>query len=252
MDYNLRNKLLQSFRKKLKNEYVTSGWMQICSPEIAEILSQKNFDAITLDFEHGSFDISRLNDIFRAIENSRKISLVRLQNHNTENLGRIFDAGCSGIIIPNIVNVKQLKKIAQYCYWPPKGIRGVGFSRANLYGKHFKNYRSNNPLIIAMIENVASLSNLEEILNLKELDGILIGPYDLSASIGKPGNFENKKFKSSLKEILVKCKKFKKPVGIHVVEPSVNLLNKRIKEGYKFLPFGIDTVFINNSLNIKF
>ena len=72
--------------EKLKNKYVTSGWMQICSPEIAEILAQKNFDAITLDFEHGSFNFSSLNDIFRAIENEKKTSLVRLPNHNTENL----------------------------------------------------------------------------------------------------------------------------------------------------------------------
>ena len=127
MDYTLRNKLLKSFKKKLKNEYVTSGWMQICSPEIAEILSQKNFDAITLDFEHGSFDISRLNDIFRAIENSRKISLVRLQNHNTENLGRIFDAGCSGIIIPNIVNVNNLRKLRNIAIGPLKVLEVLVF-----------------------------------------------------------------------------------------------------------------------------
>ena len=177
---------------------------------------------------------------------------MRLPNHNTENLGRIFDSGCSGIIIPNITNVNQLKKILKFCFWPPKGSRGVGFSRANLYGKHFNEYRSNRPLIIAMIENIAAIPNLGEILKLNELDGVLIGPYDLSASIGLPGNFKNNKFKAALKEILGKCKKFKKPAGIHVVEPSVSNLRKRIKEGYKFLPFGIDTVFINNSLKDKF
>lgn len=252
MNYNNRNNLIKNFRKKLKYKYVTSGWMQICSPEIAEILSQKNYDAITLDFEHGSFDISKLNNIFRAIESEKKISLVRLPNHGTENLGQIFDSGCSGIIIPNIINEEQIKKILQFCFWPPKGKRGVGFSRANLYGKYFNNYRSNKPLIIAMIENKEAVPNLNKILKLKDLDGILIGPYDLSASIGKPGDFKNKKFKSILKEIVLKCKKLNKPAGIHVVEPSVALLKKRINEGYKFLPFGMDTVFINNSLKIKF
>ena len=112
---------------------------------------------------------------------------MRLPNHNTENLGRIFDSGCSGIIIPNITNVNQLKKILKFFFWPPKGSRGVGFSRANLYGKHFNEYRSNRPLIIAMIENIAAIPNLGEILKLNELDGVLIGPYDLSASIGLPG-----------------------------------------------------------------
>ena len=86
----------------------------------------------------------------------------------------------------------------------------------------------------------------------KNLDAILIGPYDLSASLGSPGNFNNQKFKTSIKQIRDKCKKFNKPVGIHVVEPSIKLLKARIREGFKFLPFGIDTVLLNKSLEIKF
>ena len=77
-----------------------------------------------------------------------------------------------------------------------------------------------------MIENVNSIKNLEKILKIKNLDAILIGPYDLSASIGKPGNFKNKNFKLAVREIIAKSKKFKKPAGLHVVDPSVNLLKK--------------------------
>ena len=103
MNVKEKNLLVKKFRNKLKKKYTLSGWMQICSPEIAEILCQKNFDAITLDLEHGSFGLEKLNDIFRAIEAKKKLSLVRLANHKTDNLGQIFDSGCCGLIIPNIV-----------------------------------------------------------------------------------------------------------------------------------------------------
>ncbi len=241
--------LIKKFRSKLNKKYVLSGWMQICSPEIAEILSKKNFDTITLDFEHGSFDLHRLNDIFRAIECENKVSLVRLPNHKTEILGQIFDSGCDGVIIPNVTNPFQVENIAKNCNWPPSGKRGVGFSRANTYGKYFNDYKLIRPIIIAMIENIKSIKNLDNILKLKTLDAILIGPYDLSASLGKPGAFNNKKFTRAVNEIKKKCKKFKKPVGLHIVDPSTNLLKKRIKEGFKFLPFGIDTVLLNKSLD---
>lgn len=247
-----KNLLVKKFRNKLKKKYILSGWMQICSPEIAEILCQKNFDAITLDLEHGSFGLEKLNNIFRAIEVKKKLSLVRLPNHKTDDLGQIFDSGCCGLIIPNIINAKQVAKIINHSFWPPLGNRGVGFSRANLYGKSFETYKRFKPVIVAMIENVKSLPNLDSILEIKNLDAILIGPYDLSASLGSPGNFNNQKFKKSIKQIRDKCKKFNKPVGIHVVEPSIKLLKARIREGFKFLPFGIDTVLLNKSLEIKF
>lgn len=247
-----KNLLIKKFRNKLRKKYILSGWMQICSPEIAEILCQKNFDSITLDLEHGSFGIEKLNDIFRAIDIKNKLSLVRLPNHKTDNLGQIFDSGCCGLIIPNIIDAKQLIKIINHSLWPPLGSRGVGFSRANLYGKSFETYKRFKPIFVAMIENVKSLPNLDSILKTKNLDAILIGPYDLSASLGSPGNFNSKKFKTALKQIQYKCKKFNKPVGIHVVQPSVKLLRARIREGFKFLPFGIDTVLLNKSLEIKF
>ena len=247
-----KKKIINHIRKKLKDSFVVSGWMQICSAEIAEIFSQKNFDVITLDLEHGSFDIHELNGIFRAIENGGKLPLVRLPNHSKENLGQIFDAGSGGVIIPNINNLKELVGISKYCFWPPKGKRGVGFSRANSYGNRFEENKNDDPIIIAMIENIKAINNLDEILKYEFLDAILIGPYDLSASMGSPGNFKSKKFKLTLNLIKSKCKQYKIPCGIHVVKPSKKEFNQYKKKGFKFLPFSMDTVLLNESLNLKF
>ena len=137
-------------------------------PEIAEILCQKNFDAITLDLEHGSFGLEKLNNIFRAIEVKKKLSLVRLPNHKTDDHGQIFDSGCCGLIIPNIINAKQVAKIINHSFCTIRK-QGVGFSRANLYGKSFETYKRFKPVIVAMIENVKSLPNLDSILEIKIL-----------------------------------------------------------------------------------
>ena len=92
-----------------------------------------------------------------------------------------------------------------------------------------------------MIENSKALDNLDEILKTKYLDGIFIGPYDLSASLGIPGDFENKIFLDAIKYIKQKCKKYKVPYGIHVVEPDIKKYKQILKEGYSFVAFSMDT-----------
>ena len=96
-----------------------------------------------------------------------------------------------------------------------------------------------------MIENKTGIENLDKILKVKGLDAILIGPYDLSASLGITGNFENKLFKKSEKEILKISKKHKIPTGFHIVKPSERELAKKINEGFRFIAYSIDTVFLN-------
>lgn len=251
MNIKLKNLKLLELRKKIKNKYSLGAWMQTCEPIIAEIFSKRNFDWVALDLEHGIFDTNKLQNIFRAIEINEKLPFVRLANHDTKFLSQLFDAGCSGLIIPNITNHKQLEKIIKFSSWPPNGARGVGFSRANDFGQSFKEYKqlAQNPFIVAMIENVESFKDLKNILSVKGLDTILIGPYDLSASLGSPGNFRTKKFKNAINNIIRECRKNKISCGMHLVDPEKNNISNLRKQGHSFIPFSIDTVLINNVLD---
>ncbi len=248
-----RIKLVQKLRLKLQRKRLSVGaWMQISSSQIAEILGQANFDWITLDLEHGSFDLKDLSDIFRAIELGGSISLVRLPGHDNDVCSRVLDEGASGVIIPNITSADQLEDIKQACSWPPAGRRGVGFSRANLFGKNFNAYKTfaQKPIIIPMIENKESFENLDEILSVKGIDAILIGPYDLSASLGFTGKINSQSFQKIINHIKTKCKKYKVPCGIHVIEPSLSIIKKYSKQGFKFLPYSLDTkVILSNYYN---
>ena len=244
------NNIIKNFRKKLKKKYVTSAWMQLSNTNLTELLCASYFDAVTFDFEHGVFSFKDLPDLVRVTELYDKVSLVRLPNKNLEFCKQALDAGVNGIIIPNIKSFNETKKIIDNCYLPPKGQRGVGFSRVNKFGKKFGNYIKRNfkPIIIPMIENIEGVNDLDMILQLKELDAILIGPYDLSASLKITGKFKHKQFKNTLNKIKLKCKNHRVPCGVHIIEPELKNLKKLVKNGFKFLPYGIDTDIFNKSL----
>jgi 2-dehydro-3-deoxyglucarate aldolase len=248
----MKKEAINKFRRNLKKgKPLIGGWMQISNPNIAEVMSSAEYSWVAFDLEHGSFSIGDLPNLIRAVEINKKLVLVRLPNKNLEIRNQVLDAGCSGIIIPNIKNEIELRTIIKSCYYPPAGTRGVGYSRANLFGKKFK-IKTENPIIIAMIENINSVNRLEKILSVKGLDAILIGPYDLSASMGITGKFKNLKFKSIIKKINKLSKKFKIPCGIHVIEPNNKTLKKYLKEGYQFLPFSTDARLLNHAIESSF
>jgi 2-dehydro-3-deoxyglucarate aldolase len=160
-----------------------------------------------------------------------------------------LDAGAGGVIVPMVETAEQLQSVRAACSWPPSGTRGVGFSRGNLFGKHFDNYsiEAQKPLLIAMIEHVRAVSNLAEILGVDGLDAILVGPYDLSASMGITAQFNRPEFIEIMSRIKLICKSANVASGIHVVAPSAHQLQERLKEGYQFLAYSMDSVFLENS-----
>lgn len=241
---------LKKIRLKLeKGSYSIGSWIQLESPSSAEILGNSGYDWVAVDIEHGSISISQLPNIFRSLELGETLPLARLSEGNANNCKRALDAGAAGLIIPKIESKNQLEGLVKACKWPPDGDRGVGFSRANLYGEYFNIYKeeASQPFIVAMIENKLGLDNIKDILSVKGLDAILIGPYDLSASLGKTGEINNPLVEQSIEKIFDSCFHFSIPVGIHIVNPDVNELNRKIKKGYRFLAYSIDTVFLNKS-----
>jgi 2-dehydro-3-deoxyglucarate aldolase len=242
---------IAKIRNKLKNNLMSVGsWIQLPNASIAEIMGNAGYDWIAIDLEHGSISLSQLPDLNRAIELGNTLPLVRLANGNSKDCKHALDSGAGGVIIPMIENAKQLLETIDYCCWPPIGKRGVGFSRANLFGKNFDSYKleAQQPLIVAMIENVNAVLDLENILNVKGLDAIFIGPYDLSASMGDVGNFKSDTFCSTLQKILDLCKKKRIACGIHVVDPDLRVLKDRKNDGYQFIAYSIDSVFLSKSI----
>lgn len=241
---------IRNIRERLKQGGCSIGsWMQIPHASVAEIMGQSGYDWVAIDMEHGTFSAHQLPDLFRALELGGTLPLVRLAQGHTKDCKQALDAGAGGVIVPMVESEEQLISIRDACRWPPAGTRGVGFSRANLFGKHFEAYRNEAqaPLLVAMIEHVRAVECLEEILSVEGLDAILIGPYDLSASMGLTAQFENQDFVEAMAKILKLALVKGVPCGIHVVAPSEEQLHQRIAEGYRFLAYSIDAVMFNQA-----
>jgi len=242
-------KKIREIRKDLNSGKTSIGsWMQIPNGSIAEIMGSSGYDWVAVDMEHGSISVNQLPDVFRALELGNTLPLARLSNGTESECKKVLDAGACGVIIPMVESAERLIAVRDACRWPPSGIRGVAFSRANLFGKNFDDYNeeAQAPILVAMIESINAINNLDKILQVEGLDAILIGPYDLSASMGLTAEFNNTKFNKIIKTIKEKPYSKKIPCGIHVVEPSIMNLEEKINDGYRFIAYSIDAVFLRN------
>lgn len=249
-EYMNRISAISTIRETLSDGGVSVGsWIQIPHPSIAEVMGQSGYDWVAIDMEHGAISHHQLPDLFRALELGATLPLARLAGGEAKECKRVLDAGAGGVIVPMVESAEQLTLVRNACRWPPAGSRGVGFSRANLFGKYFDQYveEAQAPLLLAMIEHVRAVENLQEILEVDGLDAILIGPYDLSASMRLTAQFDHPEFVRVMERISQLAKVSNVAAGIHVVQPSEKVLNQRIAEGYRFIAYSIDSVFLLGS-----
>lgn len=248
---------ITGIREKLaKGEATVGTWLQIPSPDVAEIMADAGYDWVAADMEHGSFGPVNLADIFRAIECGGAAPFARLPEASKVWIKFALEAGAQGLIFPMIESREQLDRAIGLATYPGqdtwnKGAapeyRGVGFCRANLFGKHFDVYqvlRAPNIFLVAQIEHIRAVENLESILAQPRLDAIMVGPYDLSGSMGLTGQFDNPKFQEVMATIVKTCAKYNARMGLHIVEPNPQALEREIKNGCQFIAYGIDSVFL--------
>ena len=126
---------INSIRQSLAaNQPSVGSWMQIPHASVAEIMGQAGYDWVAVDMEHGTISVHQLPDLFRALELGDTLPLVRLAHGNPKDCKQALDAGAGGVIVPMVESASQLITVRDACRWPPSGTRGVGFSRANLFG----------------------------------------------------------------------------------------------------------------------
>ena len=234
--------------KSNNKKYSIGSWITLDNIAVVEIMAQSGFDWLCIDLEHTVIDYKELQNLI-AISSYNNIEVfVRVGGNDEIIIKRVLDAGANGIIVPLIKNAEDVKKSIQFSLYPPLGIRGVNsLSRAQGYGFEFDKYLSivnKKTKIIAQIEHIEAINNLEEILKVKNLYGTIIGPYDLSASIGFPGDYNNKKVKSAIVKYERLTSKYNLKKGYHVIEPNIQHVKAKIKKGYDFIAFSWDTYFL--------
>jgi 2-dehydro-3-deoxyglucarate aldolase len=206
---------------------------------------------LTIDLEHNTINQENLRNLIIAGQAKNIPIFVRVPKNDEVFIKKALDAGADGLIIPMINSRQDALDAKDNSYYPPIGKRGVGLSRAQGYRNNFDNYikwSSENLTIIAQIEHIDAINNLEEIVEVKEIDGLMIGPYDLSASIGIPGNFDNQVVKDALDTFISKSKKNTTSIGQHIVPLEEWRFREAVEKGYNFIAYGTDFQFLKSSI----
>jgi len=243
--------MLKSLKKCLGERELTIGsWLQIGSPIVAEIMVQAGFDWLVVDMEHSAISIDNAQSLIQVIDLAGCVPLVRLSSNDPVLIKRVMDAGSHGVIVPNVNCVDDAVAAVEAVRYPPNGTRGVGLWRAQRYGFDFDKYRewqAAESVVIVQIEHIEGVNNLKAILGAEGVDGFIIGPYDLSASLGIPGKFEHSDFKNAIDKVNLVAKEMNALMGIHVVMPDVSAVKEKSEEGYRFIAYSIDTLFLGQS-----
>lgn len=239
----LRNALLSGHR-------TLGAWMQIGHPAVAEIFARRGFDWICVDLEHGAIDLETMTNIFRTVERCDAVPVARLPLNDPVWIHRSLDAGARGLIIPMVKTAEEADRAVREAKYPPRGVRGFGYSRANMHGIDFDEYirtADNEIAMVMQIEHRDAITNLAGILEIDGVDGVFIGPLDLSGSMGITGQMKHPDMVAALETYRTLSRKAGKSFGLHIVRPDEANVREAIGQGYTMIALGLDNVFIDQS-----
>ena len=239
-----KNKLKKLFKE---GKAAINGWIEIPSSYSAETMAHQGWDSLTIDMQHGAVSQSDILQIFQAISTTDVVPMARLNWNEPGQIMKVLDYGAYGIICPMVSNKSQAEKFVQACMYPPKGYRSFGPTRGFMYGGNdYVDHANDEILKIAMIETKEALNELDKIMKTPGLDGVYIGPADLSLAIGeKPGFDKPEKHPTyeQISNIIDHAKKNNLVAGIHNATPEY--AKKMIDIGFQIVTVGSDKIFMS-------
>jgi len=223
---------------------VVGAWLSIGHPTVAEVTAAQDFDFVLIDTEHTPLGLETVANMSRGVEAAKgdTETIVRVPSSDPIRIKRTLDIGVAGVMIPMVETKKEAEQVVASVRYPPSGIRGVASGRATDYGDEFKKYvESANGSIatIVQIETQTGLNNAEEIAATDGIDGVFIGPADLSANLGVFAEWENNELTEAIDTVIRACDKTDVPVGTLVVDPDD--IKMRVDQGFDYLIVGKDT-----------
>ena len=237
------NDIVLKFREKIKNnEFVYGIFTKSQDPMFVEIQGISEYDFVILDSEHGPYSVSQQQNNIRAALLRGLLPIVRVSELSENMIGKALDIGALGVQVPQIENAKQAKKAVKYARFYPYGERGVCrfVSAADYSAKDRNEYfkSSKDLLVILQLEGVQAISNLDEILEVEGIDIIFIGPYDLSQSLGVPGDIKNPKVLNAMINIVEKAKE--KNIVVGTFTDDYEMVTKWKNMGVQYISYSTD------------
>nr|WP_288767858.1 aldolase/citrate lyase family protein [uncultured Intestinibacter sp.] len=236
-------------KEKIKNtEKVLGTFFELGSMSVIECLGQTGLDFVIIDNEHGPFETESTMNYVRACDNVGLTPLVRVREVSRPAILKPLDIGAKALIVPCIETVEQAKKVVEYGKFSPIGKRGFCPSRKDYWGYSHPQgqpidigmkHENEETLLILQCETVGCLENIETIVSMDGVDGIFIGPFDLSISMGIPGEFDNPEFLKAIDKILSTCKKYNKISSVFT--GRFDDIDKYYKQGFDIVTYSLNS-----------
>ncbi len=237
--------MTDSLVQKLENrELLMGSIMTLASPEIAEIFAGIGYDWLWVDVEHSTLTVQDVQRIVQATH-GKCHCVVRAPSTDEVWIKKLMDTGVDGILFPHVNSGAEAERIVRKCKYPPEGTRSVGISRAHGYGLTFQEYvdRANREVaIVLQIEDIEAVKNVDSIVQVQGVDAIMIGPYDLSGTMGKPGKVSDDDVQREIEKVRQACEVADLPIGIFGIDPRA--VKPHIGRGFTLIGMGFDTTFL--------
>ena len=236
-----------SFCTRLRNDEMLYGTMlTLPAPEVAEMVSKCGYDWLFLDGEHSPLSILDWQRLIQAVA-GRCASILRVPSASERDIKKALDIGADGIIAPMVNDAAQARRVVDYCKYLPRGRRGVGLGRAQGYGPGFADYvatANDETAVIVQAEHIDAIANIEEIAAVEGIDAVFIGPYDLSASMGKPGDVGAADVVAAIDRVTAACRENGVALGYFGLDAGS--VKPYMEKGYRLICAGVDALFVSN------
>lgn len=230
-------------RKLRSRERVFGAWISFGHPSIADIFARSGVDFVAIDMEHSTIDQAQAQRIIAACQEQKVPCLPRPVSHGNEMIKPLLDSGADGMIIPMVSTPEELSRVAALCKFPTQGRRSFGLSRAQGYGFDFdeyvKTWNETSSLVI-QIESEDGVKNIEELASHDDVDGVMIGPYDLSGSLGVPGQINHPRVAEAADKVIKTCARYGKSCGTQLVAVDQQSIEQAFASGYTFVILSSD------------
>ena len=237
-----RNRFL--LKQKLRNrERLFAGWVSFAHPSITEIFARAGFDFMAIDMEHGTISLEQAQRIIAASQSEGVPCFPRPVSHSDDYFKPLMDSGADGMLVQMVNTPEQVENLIRLLKYPPIGKRTYGVNRGQMYGFDFDSYiESWNETSIFMIqvESIEAVENIESLLAFDEIDGVMVGPYDISGSLGVPGQTSHPLVIEASKKVIAACEKFGKSCGTQVSDSTQESVQHLFDMGYTFAILGSD------------
>lgn len=234
---------LQLKQKLAKRERVFGGWVSYREPAIAETFAKAGFDFIAIDMEHTTISTDEASRIITSVQSMGATCLPRPVSHNNDYIKPLLEAGADGMIIPMLNTKDEAQEQIRLQKFPPLGQRSYGVNRAHGYGFDFKPYVegwNSSSLFIIQVESITAVDNIDQLIDVEGIDGVMVGPYDISGSLGVAGQTDHPKVLKAAERVVEACAKAGVSCMTQVADAKQDSVKEAFDQGYTAVILGSD------------